>query len=97
MKKNRIIPLIVAIAVGFGLAMLAMSVAIYFGYTEAYASGVDSLNVPLFGLDIYTLTKTGEEYSGASVGQNMGVICAGFTAAAVLVEQIIIRVSGKKQ
>ncbi len=95
-RKKKIIALIVAIAIGFGLAMLAMSVVIYFGYTDAYATNAESLNVSLFGLDIYTLTKAGEQYNGASIGQNMGVICAVYMAAAVLIEQIIIRAYGKK-
>ena len=96
MKKKRIIPLILAIAAGFGLAMAAMAVVIYFGYTDAYASGVDSMNVSLFGLDIYTLTKAGEQYNGASIGQNMGIISLIYVAAAVLFEQILIRAAGKK-
>ena len=95
-RKKKMIAFAVAIAVGFGLAMAAMAVMIYFGYTDAYAIGVDTLHVSMFGLDIYTLTKAGEQYNGASVGQNMGIICAGFTAVAVLVEQIIVRAVGKK-
>ena len=90
-RKKKAIALAIAIAVGFGLAMLALSVAIYFGYTDAYASGTDSLNVSMFGLDIYTITKSGEQYNGASIGQNMGIICAGFTAVAVAIEQTLIR------
>lgn len=95
-KKN-IIALIIAIVAGFALAMLAMSVAIYFGYTEAYAGSAESLNVSLFGLDIYTLTKAGEQYNGSSIGQNMGIICAGFMAVAVLMEQFIIRAVNRKK
>ena len=94
--KKKTAALIIAIAEGFGLAMLAMSVAIYFGYTDAYASGAESLNVSMFGLDIYTLTKAGEQYSGASNGQNMGIICCCFTVVSVLIEQIIIRAVGRK-
>lgn len=97
MKRNKkIIALIIAVVAGFTLAMLAMAVVIYFGYTDAYASGADSMNVSLMGLDIYTLTKAGEQYHGASIGQNMGIICAGYTAAAVLLEQIIIRAADRK-
>ncbi len=95
-RKKKIISLIIAIAVFFGLAMLAMSVMIYFGYTDAYATNAESLNVSLFGLDIYTLTKAGEQYKGASIGQNMGIVCAVFTLAAVLLEQIIVRAAGRK-
>lgn len=96
-RKKKIISLIIAIAAGFGLAMAAMAVVIYFGYTEAYATGADSLNVSLFGLDIYTLTKAGEQYNGASIGQNMGIICAVYIAAAVFLEQIIIRATGRNK
>ena len=93
-RKKKSIALIAAIAAGFGLAMLAISVAIYFGYTDAYSNGADSLNVSLFGLDIYTLTKSGSAYTGASIGQNMGIICAGFAAVAVAIEQTIIAIIG---
>lgn len=95
-RKRNIIAFIIAIVAGFALAMLAMAVVIYFGYTDAYASGTDSLNVSLLGLDIYTLTKAGEQYNGASIGQNMGIICAGYAVVAVLIEQIIIRAADRK-
>ena len=96
-RKKKIIALMIAIAAGFGLAMAAMAVVIYFGYTDAYATGAESLNVSLFGLDIYTLTKAGEQYNGASIGQNMGIVCAGFTAVAVVIEQIIVGIVGRKK
>ena len=96
-RKKKIFALIIAIAAGFGLAMAAMAVVIYFGYTDAYATGAESLTVSLFGLDIYTLTKAGEQYNGASIGQNMGIICAVYVAAAVLLEQIIIRATGRNK
>lgn len=95
-RKRNIIALIIAMAAGFGLAMAAMAAVIYFGYTDAYASGTESLNVSLYGLDIYTLTKEGAAYTGASVGQNMGIICAAYVAVTVLIEQIIIRAADKK-
>lgn len=96
-RKKKVFALIIAIVIGFALAMLVMSVLIYFGYTDAYATNVESLNVSLFGMGIYTLTKAGEQYTGASIGQNMGMICAGYIIAAILMEQVIIRAAGKKK
>ena len=41
MKKK--IKILIALIVGFALAMLLMSVAIYFGYTNAYSTDVNTL------------------------------------------------------
>lgn len=43
MKKK--IKILIALIVGFALAMLLMSVAIYFGYTNAYSTDVNTLTV----------------------------------------------------
>ena len=42
-KSKNIKTIIIAIIVGFAVAMLIMAIAIYFGYTNAYAIG----DVPL--------------------------------------------------
>ena len=73
-----------------------MAVIIYLGHTDAYGSGVEHMSVSLFGLDIYNLLKTGNQYSGSSVGANMGVICGVFMAIAVCFEQIVSKVVSKE-
>lgn len=54
------------------------------------------MNVSLFGIDIYSLIKSGNKYRGFSIGQNMGIICAIFIAGAVCIERIITRFKLKK-
>lgn len=66
MKKK--IKILIALIVGFALAMLLMSVAIYFGYTNAYSTDVNTLTVKILGIPIYELTKSGTEYIGKSIG-----------------------------
>lgn len=70
MKKK--IKILIALIVGFALAMLLMSVAIYFGYTNAYSTDVNTLTVKILGIPIYELTKSGTEYIGKSIGVYMG-------------------------
>ena len=70
MKKK--IKILIALIVGFALAMLLMSVAIYFGYTNAYSTDVNTLIVKILGIPIYELTKSGTEYIGKSIGVYMG-------------------------
>ena len=68
MKKK--IKILIALIVGFALAMLLMSVAIYFGYTNAYSTDVNTLTVKILGIPIYELTKSGTEYIGKSIGED---------------------------
>ena len=49
MKKK--IKILIALIVGFALAMLLMSVAIYFGYTNAYSTDVNTLTVKILGIE----------------------------------------------
>ena len=44
---KRKIKILIALIVGFALAMLLMSVAIYFGYTNAYSTDVNTLTVKI--------------------------------------------------
>ena len=95
-KKTRgIKTIIIAVVIGFAVAMAVMAVAIYFGYTDAYASEVDSLQVKLLGLPIYDLLKTGGGYVGSSIGQNMGIVCLIFVAIAICVERIVRKIRTK--
>ena len=70
MKKK--VKILIALIVGFALAMLLMSVAIYFGFTNAYSANVNALTVKILGMPIYELTKSGTEYIGKSIGIYMG-------------------------
>lgn len=56
--KNRIL---IALAVGFVIAMLLMSVKIYFGFTNAYSTNINVITVKILGIPIYELTKSGCE------------------------------------
>ena len=77
MKKRFRVPL--ALGIGFGLAILSMAIAIYFGYVHAYSSEENIRYVYLFGLKIYRLT----------LGVNMGIICAIYMGVALVLEEII--------
>lgn len=71
---KRKIKILIALIVGFALAMLLMSVAIYFGYTNAYSTDVNTLTVKILGIPIYELTKSGTEYIGKSIEVYMGAV-----------------------
>lgn len=87
MKKK--IKILIALIVGFALAMLLMSVAIYFGYTNAYSTDVNTLTVKILGIPIYELTKSGTEYIGKSIGVYMGAVCGICMALSVIAEELI--------
>ncbi|NMA84636.1 MAG: LlsX family protein [Epulopiscium sp.] len=86
---------IIALVIGFAVAMILMSIAIYFGYTKAYNSGVESHVVKLFGIPIYELTKTGSEYSGTTLGAYMGLVCGIFMVLSLAIEASINKVRTK--
>lgn len=94
MKKS--IRIAIALAIGFGAAMAVMAVAIYFGYSNAYAQGGTDHEVYLLGLNIYHLHLDGSRYVGSSNGPAMGGICAIGMAADFLVEEIVTRVRSRK-
>lgn len=90
MKK--IIKIIVALVAGFVIAMILMSIVIYFGYTEAYNTNVSALTVRILAMPIYELTKAGSEYVGKAMGIYMGIVCGIGMILAVCVEEIISKV-----
>ena len=94
MKNSKTI--IIAIIVGLAVAMLVMAVAIYLGYTNAYISNVNEINISIFGINIKKKKKNVDKYIGSSIGQNMGIICVIFIAGAICVERLITKVKSKK-
>lgn len=87
MKKQTRITL--ALGIGFGLAILSMALTIYFGYVHAYSNGGNAKDVYLLGLKIYRLTLEGNNYTGASLGVNMGIVCAIYMGIVLFLEEII--------
>lgn len=73
MKKS--IRIIITLVVGFVIAIVLMSIAIYFGYSDAYAQGGLEHVVNVLGLDIYHLKLNGNDYVGVSNGPAMGKFC----------------------
>lgn len=89
MKKH--VKITIALAGGFVAAMLLMTIAIFFGYTKAYDTGIKTLIVRLVGIPIYTLTKSGSKYVGQSQGSYMGLVCGICMFLGVAIEEIIVR------
>ena len=85
-KKKKIL---IAMLVGFALAMLLMCVAIYFGFTNAYSKNVCALTVKILGIPIYEITKSETEYVGKSIGIYMGAVCGICMALSVVAEELI--------
>lgn len=96
-NKKNLRGLLLALLLGFALAMAAMAVAIYFGYTDAYRLGTDSHTVSLFGLRIYELTKGKDAYTGAAVGTNMGIFCIVCMLLTTAAEQLLTRWGHKER
>lgn len=55
------------LVIGFVVAIILMSVAIYFGDINVYSTSVDTLPVKIFGIPIYELTKSGTKYIGKTI------------------------------
>lgn len=90
-KKKKILWLVVALTIGLVIAMIIMTVAIYFGFSTAYSLGTSNYSVKILGLKIYELSKVRDTYTGTSVGVNMGIFCMGCMALTSIIEQIIVR------
>lgn len=93
--KKKSVKILLALVIGFAVAMLAMTTAIFFGYTEAYDTEAETLLVRLFGIPIYRLVKSGSKYVGESQGTWMGLVCGSCMALAVAIEEIIGRIKKK--
>ncbi|MEE8808284.1 MAG: LlsX family protein [Lactimicrobium sp.] len=96
MVKKKNIRIVIALAVGFVLAMICMSIAIYSGYTQAYRTDVSTLTVRILGIPIYQLTQTGAKYTGSSMGPYMGAVCGIFMILSVCVEETIRNMHRRK-
>lgn len=88
---KKTVKLILALVIGFVIAMIIMSIAIYFGYTNAYSTEVEFFTVRILGIPIYGLSKTGTGYVGVSNGICMGMFCGICMAVAVAITTIIER------
>ena len=86
------IKILIALIVGFVSALLLMSIAIYFGYMNAYSTNVDTLTVKILGIPIYELTKSGTEYVGNTIGICMSAVCGICMVLSVIVQKIISKV-----
>ncbi len=93
MKKK--IKILIALVVGFAFAMLLMGVAIYFGFTNAYSTNVNTLTVKILGIPIYELTKSGTEYFGKSRAIYMGAVCGICMTLSVMIEELVSKASNK--
>lgn len=93
MKKK--FKILIALIVGLALAMLLMGIAIYFGFTKAYSTGVNALTVKILGIPIYELTKFGTEYVGNPIGIYMGAVCGICMVLNVIIEELISKVRRK--
>jgi hypothetical protein len=96
LKKRKIKGIVIAAGIGVAAAMIFMAISIYFGYCTAYSIHTNSMNVSVFGLDIYRLIRVGEKYSGYSIGPNMGILCVIFVAVSLCIEQVIVRLLTKR-
>ena len=94
MKKKS--QFILALSIGFIVSMIIMSIAIYFGYTSAYSTNVDSFVIKIFGIPIYELVKTGTKYVGTSQGIYMGMFCGICMTIAVIIQTIISKMKHNK-
>jgi hypothetical protein len=94
MKKS--IKILSALIVGFALGTLVMTVVIYFGYTNAYSTGVNASTVKMLGIPIYELTKSGTKYIGESLVNNMWAIYGIFMVLSVIAEELISKARRKK-
>lgn len=91
---NKKIKIIIALILGFVIAMILMGLTIYFAYCQAYSTNIGALTVRVFGIPIYELTRTGTSYIGKSY---MGVLCLIFMLIGLLVEEIISKIKSKKR
>lgn len=93
MKKRS--KIILAIVIGFVMAMIIMSVAIYFGYTTAYDTNVNLWTVKIVGIPIYDLSISGDAYIGSPKGIYMGLFCGICMCLAVVIQVIIDKIRRK--
>lgn len=82
---------LITLVCGFGIALLFMAAAIYFGYSNAYRRGTETSEVYMFGLNIYHLVLSGEKYIGTSNGPAMGGVSAIVMAVVFAVEEMIFK------
>ena len=83
------------LVIEFVVAIILMSVAIYFGDINVYSTSVDTLPVKIFGIPIYERTKAGTKYIGKTIEIYMGVVCGICMFFSAIAEELISRVKHK--
>lgn len=93
MKKP--VKIALSFIIGFAVAMILMSIAIYFGFSSACRTDAGQYTVRLLGISIYTITKSGTEYAGAAIGPHMGMVCGICMLSCFVIAQIICKPHSK--
>jgi hypothetical protein len=95
--NNQAYRLIIWIVGGIVVSAAVASVVIFIGYSEAYATHPATQTIRLLGLPIYTLSQSGDSYSGTINMANMmfsGII---FAVAIAVVGEIVWRARHHRQ
>ena len=87
--------ILISLGTGFILAMIVISMKIYFGYTYAYKSGVDGYMVKVFGISIYAIIRDGDIYLGTAIGKSIGLLYTIFMVCSTILQECITKIRSK--
>ncbi|MBU5487318.1 LlsX family protein [Clostridium sp. MSJ-8] len=96
MKNNQFARVCVEIVVGIVISVLLSAILIAFGYYKIKSSDLSSYNVSFIGFDLYKISKSGGEYVGQALNQNMSIIGIIWSMVVVLVNETRLYIKSKK-
>lgn len=84
------------IFIGSVISTILSAILIAIGYYKVKNNDLDSYSVRLIGVTLYDITKSGNEYVGQAINQNMSIIGMVISIITIIVNETRVYLTNKK-
>lgn len=84
------------IFIGSVISTILSAILIAIGYYKVKSNNLDSYSVRLIGVTLYDITKSGNEYVGQAINQNMSIIGMVISIITIIVNETRVYLTNKK-
>lgn len=84
------------IFIGSVISTILSAILIAIGYYKVKSNDLDSYSARLIGVTLYDITKSGNEYVGQAINQNMSIIGMVISIITIIVNETRVYLTNKK-
>ncbi len=96
MSKNQFVRICLEIFAGIIISVILSAILIAFGYYKVKSNDFDSYSIKLIGFTLYNITKSGSEYVGEAINQNMSIIGIITSIIVIIVNETRVYLKNRK-